>query len=76
MKQNGNGIHDFRILISYVKYYVAKNNKKQIFVCNAKWKTQKYIFCEMENVDDIRSRLMTISPIKIVIGHETNFCYF
>ena len=42
----------------------------------AKWKTQKYIFCEMENVDDIRSRLMTISPIKIVIEHETNFCYF
>ena len=32
MKQNGNGIHDFRILISYVKYYVAKN-KKYIFMC-------------------------------------------
>ena len=75
MKQNGNGIHDFRILISYVKYYVAKN-KKYIFMCITKWKTQKYTFCEMENVDDLRSRLMTTSPIKIVIEHETNFCYF
>lgn len=33
-------------------------------------------FCEMENVNDLCSRLMTISPIKIVIEHETNFCYF
>ena len=30
----------------------------------------------MENVDDLRSGLMTISPIKIVIERETNFCYF
>ena len=27
----------------------------------------------MENVDDLPIRLMTISPIKIVIEHETNF---
>ena len=80
MKQNGNGIHDFRILISYVKYYVAKNKKVDFYMYHklnyTKWKAQTYIFCEIKNVDDLHSRLMTISPIKIVIEHETNFCYF
>lgn len=32
MKQNGNGIHDFRILISYVKYYVANNKKVDFYM--------------------------------------------